>query len=388
MLHYKPPETQYSSMDDIRKYNMIWNVAYLLIPIFLILFAFHVVFGDRTWISSIISAFFALTSIWILYKTRKYEVVAIFAVSAGFVMCQFIIYVIADSQLISNVLWCVLISFFAFFVLNSFWGIVVLMLNLSSLLIYFAICGTERLLILEVDLRMIFDVLYVGLALGFVVHKMMLNNKRTNEMFEAENARNEVLLKEIHHRVKNNLQIISSLLKLQSLEIENEGIKNHFEEAIGRIRSMALIHEKMYSNSDLAEIDLASYLNKLAKDICDSMKATDRVTFNINSELEKVDIKSMVPISLLFNELITNSLKHGIKESEDGKIEIKIFSTEKTIEFYYADNGLWKPPKKSGTFGLELLETLANQLEGKVERKTESGTNYYFTFNKESLFYS
>ena len=388
MLHYQPPSTDYESMNDIGKFNMIWTVAYLLIPIFLMLFIFHAILGDKTWISSIVSAVFALTSVLILYKTRRYEGVAIFAVVAGVAMCQMVIFVVPDSQLISNVLWCVLISYFAFFVLSSFWGTLVLMFNLSSMLIYFAIYGADSLLIREVDLKMIIDVLYVGLALGFVIHKMMVNNKTTNQMYEDENARNELLLKEIHHRVKNNLQIISSLLKLQSLEIENKEVTNHFDEAIGRIRSMALIHEKMYSNDDLGEVDLESYLNNLSSDICESMSARDDLQLTIHSELKKVDIKSMVPVSLMFNELITNSLKHGVKDIVNAQIEIRITSNSKTTEFYYSDNGTWKSPKKSGSFGLELLETLSRQLDGTVTRTVDNGTKYHFVFKTETLFYS
>ena len=192
----------------------------------------------------------------------------------------------------------------------------------------------------------------------------------------------------MHHRVKNNLQIISSLLKLQSFETESEEVKNHFNEAIGRIRSMALIHEKMYSNNDLSEINLESYLINLSKDICESMNANDDLMVKIQSELKRVDIKSMVPISLIFNELITNSLKHGIKDITDAKITITVTSNERLTEIYYSDNGTWIAPKKTATFGLELLETLASQLDGFVERSIENGTNYHFTFKTESLFYT
>ena len=174
MLFYKTPQTDYTSMDDIGKFNMIWNVAYLLIPIFLMLFLFHAIMGDKTWISSLVSAILALTCVVVLYKTRKYKTVAIFAVTAGVMMCQMVIYVVPDAQLISNVLWCVLISYFAFFMLNSIWGTLILMFNLCSLLIYYSVFGAETLIIREVDLKMIIDVLYVGLALGFVIHKMMV----------------------------------------------------------------------------------------------------------------------------------------------------------------------------------------------------------------------
>ena len=387
MLFYETPKTDYDSMIDIGKFNMIWNVAFILVPIFSVLLIFHLVNGDGTWLSSVIALSSAFISLFILKKTRKHEVVAIFIVIIGVVVCQMAIHLLPDSQLISNVLWCVLVGIFSFFVLNSFWGVLVLMINLTSLLAYFSSNGNNVFIAREVDLKMTIDVLYVGLALGFVIHKMIVNINNTNSRYELENARSELLLKEIHHRVKNNLQIISSLLKLQSYETESVEVKKHFNEAIGRIRSMALIHEKMYSNDDLANVNLKSYLTNLSSDICESMNASGDLKLNIDSELDKVDIKSMVPISLIFNELITNSLKHGIKDVNNGEITIKVHYDSKSTKFYYSDNGIWIPPIKEGTFGLELLETLASQLDGTVTRSTENGTNYQFMFKTEALFY-
>jgi two-component sensor histidine kinase len=241
-----------------------------------------------------------------------------------------------------------------------------------------------------------------ALILGYIVHyfvdtnrfaeyKLQGINKDLSEkqvIIKNQNNLNEVMFKEIHHRVKNNLQIISSLLKLQSFETENEEVQTHFNEAIGRIRSMALIHEKMYSNDDLANINLECYLFNLSKDICESLKAGDDVKLSIQSELDKVDVKSMVPISLIFNELITNSLKHGIKHINNGEITIEVKSNPKETTFSYADNGVWVPPVKEGTFGLELLETLTQQLDGQISRSTENGTRFIFTFKTETLFYS
>jgi two-component sensor histidine kinase len=151
---------------------------------------------------------------------------------------------------------------------------------------------------------------------------------------------------------------------------------------------MALIHEKMYSNDDLAKINLESYLMNLSKDICESLNVGDRVKLSIQSELEKVDVKSMAPISLIFNELITNSLKHGIKNMPHGEISIDVKSNPTTTTFSYADNGVWVPPRKDGTFGLELLETLTQQLDGSIHRTIESGTRFTLTFKTETLFYS
>ena len=122
--------------------------------------------------------------------------------------------------------------------------------------------------------------------------------------------------------------------------------------------------------------------------ICESLNAGADVKLSIHSDLEKIDVKSMVPISSIFNELITNSLKHGIKNINNGEINIEVKSNTDTTTFSHMDNGVWIPPIKNGTFGLELLETLTQQLDGNLSRTTENGTQFIFTFSTEALFYS
>ena len=208
-----------------------------------------------------------------------------------------------------------------------------------------------------------------------------------SQKYEKEIARNELLLKEIHHRVKNNLQIISSLLKLQAAESSNSRVQEHFNEAISRIRAMALIHEKMYTNDDLAQIDIKSYLISLAQDILKSIQSETNIEFNIESQIDKIDVKSIVPISLIFNELITNSLKHGFNNQKNGKIDVKIINQHDVILFKYCDNGNWRIPENEATFGLELIKTLTDQLEGKFSRKIDNGTHYEFEFHSKPFFF-
>ena len=118
------------------------------------------------------------------------------------------------------------------------------------------------------------------------------------------------------------------------------------------------------------------------------MQGGENVKINIQSELKKVDVKSMVPISLIFNELITNSIKHGIKSNIQGEISISVTSNAHITEFNYSDNGIWKTPEKNGTFGLELLDTLTSQLDGSLKRTVKNGTHFVFQFKTETFFYS
>ena len=215
----------------------------------------------------------------------------------------------------------------------------------------------------------------------------MKNNKDINNRYQAEISRNEILLKEIHHRVKNNLQIISSLLRLQAAETNDKAVDEHFCEAINRIRSMALIHEKMYGNDDLSRLDIKSYLTTLVEDITNSMNSRTDIKLKVESKMSKIDIKSIVPISLIFNELVTNSLKHAFAQKDSGKIEVEITLESDYVVFKYYDDGDWKEPKSESTFGFELIKSLVHQLDGECAREIHNGTHYKFKFDSNVMFY-
>jgi two-component sensor histidine kinase len=234
---------------------------------------------------------------------------------------------------------------------------------------------------------MIINVFYVALALAYVISRMVATNKKMNKDYEDQMKHKQILLKEIHHRVKNNLQIVSSLLRLQAAETENKIVEEEFGEAIGRIRSMALIHETMYQNDDLATLDIKSYLTSLAQDISDTIKSDTVLEINIGSEVNKVDVKYVVSLSLIFNELMTNSIKHGFSNKEKGTIDVKIINSGEKVTFSYSDDGNWKQPISDTTFGLELLETLTEQLDGNLVRTINNVTNYTLSFDNKILLF-
>lgn len=164
-------------------------------------------------------------------------------------------------------------------------------------------------------------------------------------------------------------------------------MKEQFMEAIGRIGSMALIHEKMYHDDDMSQIDLLSCMITLGDNIVKSYDTTSKVDMDINTELKEVDLKSIVPISLILNELITNSLKHGLKDGRDGHLVLNVLVNGTKVCFHYSDNGEWIEPKSTSSFGLELISTLTKQMKGEVERYYENGTNFKLTFDKEQFFF-
>lgn len=383
----QPPDTQYNSYEEVGKFNMMWNVSLALIPIFSLLLSLHLLFGE-SWQTSAAALLVPILNLIILYIVRKYKFVAGMSTVLAIAICQASIYLIPDSHIISDTLWCVMTAFFAYFMFSWIVGSIALILNLTGLTLSVFILEkgsgvNDGVVSEQVDLKLIVNVFYVAIALGFIIYKVVDNNRKINRRYSEQIERNEILLKEIHHRVKNNLQIISSLLRLQSFETDDASVKEHFEQAIGRIRSMALIHEKMYHDDDMSQINLSEYLLSLAKDIMHSIDSATDVDFDVNSDVEDVDIENIVPVSLIFNELITNSLKHGFKNTKEGQLRLQIKRKASKLNFHYSDNGEWKEPIGESSFGLELIETLTQQLDGEWRREIEDGTHYHLSFNAD-----
>ncbi len=207
----------------------------------------------------------------------------------------------------------------------------------------------------------------------------------SNEKLGAKNAENELLLKEIHHRVKNNLQTISSLLNLQSASISDQNALEAVQESQSRVRSMALIHQKLYQGENLAAVEMKSYFETMGEAMLHSFgDAGKRVSLNVEMPELEMDVDTAIPLGLIANELITNSLKYAFPENRPGKLKISL-TTENDQQFLLkiADDGVGfdKKDKPKGTgFGTRLVSLLAMQLNGKVETQTENGTATFVKF--------
>ena len=207
------------------------------------------------------------------------------------------------------------------------------------------------------------------------------------EKLERANERISTLIKEIHHRVKNNLQVVASLLRLQSATLDDESLKQAFEQSQSRVRSMALIHEKLYKGDVFAQVDLATYLKELFAELVQLSNVRDTIRYRtvIDPGLS-VDLNTMVPLGLLLNELITNSFKHAFNGREQGLVELAIHEAgERTYDLIYSDDGTGIPPEKlqgeSTTLGMSLIESLVDQLNGHLTVEGGAdGTRYHIRF--------
>jgi two-component sensor histidine kinase len=199
-------------------------------------------------------------------------------------------------------------------------------------------------------------------------------------------AEKEILIKEIHHRVKNNLQIVFTLLDLQSGYIMDEQSLEIFRESKNRIRTIALVHEKLYQTRKFTAIDFNGYLESLADHLFRSyVMDPERTSLEIDAEAVELGIDDAIPCGLIVNELVSNSLKYAFPDSQRGKITIRFQKGDnELIVMTVADNGVGLPPgldiSATETLGLQLVTILARQLRGSIELEREQGTKITIKF--------
>lgn len=198
----------------------------------------------------------------------------------------------------------------------------------------------------------------------------------------ARNAENELLLKEIHHRVKNNLEVVSSLLELQSKQIDDPNTKDAMLASQNRVHSIGIVHQKLYQGENLGAIEMKDYFINLSESILDSFSASKRVQVECAMNALNVDIDMAVPLGLIVNELLTNTIKYAFPGGRTGKVQIKLEKAANgNLQMLVSDNGVGKNDTIQGTgFGGQLIHLLTRQLGGTIKEDNNNGTHIYFEF--------
>ncbi|MEO8759638.1 MAG: sensor histidine kinase, partial [Bacteroidia bacterium] len=196
----------------------------------------------------------------------------------------------------------------------------------------------------------------------------------------------EYLFKEVHHRVKNNLQVINSLLNLQKHYIDDKKMLEIFKDCQNRIYTMSVIHEKLYENNVLSSINFNDYIKNLIKQLVDTYQLDFAVKYHIEVDVDKIDIDTMIPVGLLINEIISNSLKYAFSSNETSNvITFKMKkNTDESYTMILGDNGIGNKIRLNDehtTFGLELIKTLTEQLHGTIKQLLVKGTMYEINFS-------
>jgi two-component sensor histidine kinase len=214
--------------------------------------------------------------------------------------------------------------------------------------------------------------------------------KRTNSLSEALEER-EMLLKEIHHRVKNNLQVISGLLQLQKDELKDETAQAAINEGQSRVSSIALIHQNLYQNKDLGNIEFKTFLLDLSKQVAELYHdETRKLDLVLHLDEIFIDIDTAVPLGLIVNELLTNSYKYAFANQQHVKVGIRLVQLEKgNYQLTYYDNGpgLKELPdfNQAKTLGIKLIGGLAKQLSGKAVYVFDKGSKFIIYFKDSAL---
>lgn len=212
----------------------------------------------------------------------------------------------------------------------------------------------------------------------------------SNNLLAEKNKENELLLKEIHHRVKNNLEIVSSLLELQAEQLSDATTQEILKDSQNRVQSMGIIHQKLYLGGNLNNVEMRDYFKNLSESILETFNAWDKIDINIDMEKIALDVEIAIPIGLIVNELVTNAWKYAFPvatfKERKGQINLSLIEkSDEHLQLTVSDNGVGKhadAPIQGTGFGSQLINLLTMQLNGKMSESNENGAKFIFLFKR------
>lgn len=381
----------------VYRLNLIFTFIFLLLSIVFFRVDFYALMG---YLASLTIAL--ITLIYLLITKRYQHLFLTFAIF-GTLIAQFSCNFSMSTTHYVDFLWMMICALLAFIGMGKRWGLAILLVNTLGIVYFIFVklnihltelkplttleqtgAFVELLLALFVLAYLMYQFISFQNYSEAKLRKANFDLAHQNSLITAKNKENLTLIKEIHHRVKNNLQIIISLLRLQQSEIVNPEAHRHFTEAINRVMVMSSIHQRLYKEKEVARIDLKAYLRDMADDLKTIFQNEKRIAVNIETDYAEIDLKTVVPLGLLLNELISNSYKYAFRHKSEGLIRIQITENADQFSMTYADNGTWQEKtSNSGGFGLDLITILAEQLNGSYQFETNAqGTHYHFVLSK------
>jgi len=213
---------------------------------------------------------------------------------------------------------------------------------------------------------------------GISIFSLYQKQKAKTQIIQKQSGDLEVLMKEIHHRVKNNLQIVSSLLDLQSHYINDAQASEAVKEGKNRVQSMALIHQNLYSEGNIKGIKVKEYINNLLMALCSSYNiSSEKIKINVLIDDLNLDVDTMIPLGLVINELVSNAFKYAFKEKSGGELQILLKENADKLHLLIRDNGNGFPEgldvKNSKSFGLKMIKAFAQKLKARLEIYNNNG---------------
>jgi len=400
---FNPPKFYFENLFEEANYIITYRFL-LFLTIALSLLGATLVIANKpiNYSLTFLAVLFSYYSLHRIKKTGKFKKTAVVVSILYAIIIELSLFLIPQNPHIIEGLWMVNNVFFTFLAVGKRCG-------LSIAIVHGLSMSTHYLLIFENKndflpnyhyqlpeiISICINIFAAFTVLIYFSHETIKTNKRASDQLKAsatelknqlekinqQNQEKSVLLKEIHHRVKNNLQLIISLLRLQSREIKDEVAIGQFNEAINRIIAISLVHEKMYQSEDLSRLNLETYFTDISNDLLISTLMSNKVKVNIDFHVEKLRLKPIVPLALIFNELLSNSIKHNVKNDTNLTIHVSMRQdNSKYLLFEYSDNGEWKTPMNANSFGLELIEALVQQINGTIHLETNPHTKYTIHF--------
>jgi two-component sensor histidine kinase len=238
--------------------------------------------------------------------------------------------------------------------------------------VFALLVGMARRLLLESRLR--------SEQLGIAKNELEASNRELRETMLSKEEK-EVMIKEIHHRVKNNLQIVRSLIRFQQDQVTDARTRELFNECINRVGAMALVHEQTYLSKDLANIPVNTYLDSLVRDLVSAYNIRKRLTMDIDIQVKTLSVDTLIPLGLLINEIISNSFKYAFADREEGTITVHLSGSETDgLHLIIGDDGVGMRSRdgfhRPNSLGMELIHTLASQLDSDIHLLDGPGTRY------------
>ena len=325
------------------KFTLAWRLCMLFCFVFSILSLAFISAPLKELLVFMLCTLIAVASLVYLKRTKKAQFIYFFISISGTIIAGYTMNFFLESIHYGDVLWIVLIIIFSFYGLGIKYGLVVLTTNLATIIYYclFTI-NTNFIDLIPLanvgKISLAFEMVGATILISYVVyqfvifhnytyHELLTANtelKAQNIIISNQNNEKTTLVQEVHHRVKNNLQIMVSLLRLQKNEMKSDEAKEQFTEAISRVMVMASIHQKLYKDKSFTKIILKDYLTELTNDIVNLSSSHEKVKIIIDSDIKKIGLNTIVPLGLIINELVSNSIQHGFSENGKGIINLAI----------------------------------------------------------------
>ena len=300
---------------------------------------------------------------------------------------------------LGTLLWIIILILYALYTLGKTIGMIFAIVSVVLYVYYLSfmlapqivkfgdqLLDTVPLIVLEISIAFITILFTLNVYLTSIrstQSELVSKNKeltQKNEEITRQHEEKIVMLKEIHHRVKNNLQIINSLIRLQSHKYKEDKFQLLFDDIQNRIFAMSAVHERIYKSQDLSDINIYDYFDDLFKDLLNQYGADEKVNYTLNTEVEYVNAQYVIPVGLILNELISNSLKHGFEG--EGNISFTYFLKGGKVIFDYRDDGKgFNADQITANFGLELIELLVEQMDGEMKVTSTEGRGVHYVIS-------